>query len=173
MIEPPHRVTTYPESAFEMRMSAQFGHACRLLWAISGKKPVLLGDVSRRLTAPIRLNQIEFLFNSHGAPIAFATWGFLTESCGERLTADPAYVLHLSEWNEGDQLWIIDIVAVAGQVQNLVRKLRNRRLSDVTRAYGARVRGGLGRVRPTSVKLRRREPDHAVSVGEMEADETA
>ncbi|WP_116091585.1 toxin-activating lysine-acyltransferase [Sphingomonas crusticola] len=169
MIEPPHRVTTYPESAFEMRVSAQLGHACRLLWATSGKKPVMLADVVRRLIAPVRLDQIEFLFNSHGVPIGYATWAFLSKDSGDKLAADPAYILHLSEWNEGDQLWIVDMVAIPGQISNLVRKLRRGRLSAFSRAHGARLRRDQSGVRAASVSLRPRSQD----AEKIYADETA
>jgi hypothetical protein len=43
------------------------------------------------------------LFNPRGEPVAYATWAFLTNECGERIVRDPGYVLHPSERNEGDK----------------------------------------------------------------------
>lgn len=138
MSVPLHRTTDFPESAFEMRLSAHVGYALRLACATS-VSPLSMNEWSRRLWPAIRLDQIEFLFNSSGAPVAYATWAFLTEESGERLASDPGYVLHLSEWNEGDQLWILDIVAFPGLVQTLIRKLRDERLSNFAHVQGIRV----------------------------------
>lgn len=139
--QPPHRAIGYPESPYETRNSAVYGHALRLLWATSGKQAAL-GDISRRLWPAVLLKQIDFLFNSKGVPVGFVTWAYLTEGCAQDLINDPDYILHLSEWNEGDQLWIMDVVSVPGQVRNLARKLRKTRLRRASRLYGQRRRSG-------------------------------
>ncbi len=139
--EPPHRAIAYPESPHETRTSALYGHALRLLWSTSGKHAAL-GDISRRLWPAVLHKQIDFLFNSKGIPVGFVTWAYLTEACAQELMRDPDYVLHLSEWNEGDQLWIMDIVSVPGHVRNVARKLRETRLRHASRVHGRRPRRG-------------------------------
>lgn len=56
----------------------------------------------------IQHNQIKFLFDAHGLPLAYVTWAYLEADTEERLLCDPEFRLHPSEWNEGGRTWILD-----------------------------------------------------------------
>lgn len=112
----------YPESEFERQLSANFGHAARVLVS-SARRTDALKDLGIHLWPAVRLNQIGFLYNSKGSPVAFATWAFVTDEVAQSMLADPNYCMDISEWNEGDQLWLVDFVAPFGEARNLVRKL--------------------------------------------------
>ena len=112
----------YPESEFERQLSANFGHAARVLVS-SVRRTQALKDLGIHLWPAVRLNQIGFLYNSKGSPVAFATWAFVTDEVAQSMLADPNYCMDISEWNEGDQLWLVDFVAPFGEARNLVRKI--------------------------------------------------
>ena len=56
----------------------------------------------------IQHNQIKFLFDSRGFPLAYITWAYLEADTEARLLRDPEFRLHLSEWNEDGRIgfWI-------------------------------------------------------------------
>ena len=127
----------YPESDFERQLSANFGHAARVLTS-SSRRTQALKDLGIRLWPAVRLNQIGFLYNSKGSPVAFATWAFVTDEVAQSMLADPNYCMDISEWNEGEQLWLVDFVAPFGEARNLVRKLFADFLPGAWRVRGIR-----------------------------------
>jgi hemolysin-activating ACP:hemolysin acyltransferase len=127
----------YPESPFERQLSANFGHAVRVLTS-STRRTGTLQPLGIHLWPAVRLNQIGFLYNSKGSPVAFATWAFVTDEVAATMIADPDYCMDISEWNEGDQLWLVDFVAPFGEARNLARKLRTAYLPGAWRVRGVR-----------------------------------
>lgn len=127
----------FRESGFEQHLSMIFGHAARVLVSSTRRADPVHG-LGLNLWPAVRLNQIAFLFNTKGAPVAFATWAFVTNEVAELLQSDPNYRLDISEWNEGDQLWLVDFVAPFGDARNLVRKIRASCLPGSWRVRGIR-----------------------------------
>lgn len=56
-------------------------------------------------------------------PISFVSWAFLDEAAEKRLF-DNGGKLRPEDWNSGDRLWIIDIVAPFGGVENMLRDIQ-------------------------------------------------
>lgn len=52
--------------------------------------------------------------------VGYMTWAFLAEDTESRLIRDSSVLLHLSEWNEGDHLWIMDFVVLNQDVKCFV-----------------------------------------------------
>jgi cytolysin-activating lysine-acyltransferase len=50
------------------------------------------------------------------------TWAILAEDTERRLINDPEVLFHLSEWNEGDRLWIMDFVLLDGKFKNVLKE---------------------------------------------------
>jgi cytolysin-activating lysine-acyltransferase len=125
----------YVETPAESELSRAFGHAMRLLSFAGKRREQTLKSIAGTLWPAVQLRQIELLFNSHGQAVAFATWAWLSPELGDLMRREPGYTLHLSEWNEGDQFWIVDFFAPFGDARNLCRRLRNRHA-----ARGGRVR---------------------------------
>jgi hemolysin-activating ACP:hemolysin acyltransferase len=67
---------------------------------------------------------IKFYFNSEGTIVGFAIWAFLAPDVELRVMATGQLSLHLSEWNEGQSAWIIDIVAIAGHAKRNAHSLQ-------------------------------------------------
>jgi cytolysin-activating lysine-acyltransferase len=67
---------------------------------------------------PVLLEQIHFFSDRSGALAGYMTWAFLADDVERRLLTDPDVLLHISEWNEGDTLWIMDFVAFRGHLRS-------------------------------------------------------
>jgi len=113
----------YPESEKHKALAAMLGHAMRLLASCS-RRELPVKTAVQGLWAAIQLNQIIFLYSSKGVPIAYATWMHVTQEVASSLSACSEETLDLSERNEGDLLWITDIVAPFGDVRALIKKMK-------------------------------------------------
>ncbi|WP_052689302.1 toxin-activating lysine-acyltransferase [Xanthomonas albilineans] len=103
----------------------EVGKAIQLLMRTDRKK-FSIAATYMWLWPAIRLGQIMTLRNSRGLWVAYATWAYLSpEIAARRWNSDPPY-LHLSEWNEGSELWLIDFVAPFGNVRELSKLLKNK-----------------------------------------------
>ena len=65
----------------------------------------------------IRHEQIHFFRDEFGQVCGYMTWAWLADDTERRLIHDPDVLLHLSEWNEGDRLWILDFLVHTGDVR--------------------------------------------------------
>lgn len=101
------------------------GSVARVLLETS-RRQYSLGAIAVQVLPAIRLGQIAFCFDGRGRPVGYATWAFLTETVAMELEVDPARILHVSEWNEGSVLWIMDFVAPMGHALELGRLVRKR-----------------------------------------------
>jgi hemolysin-activating ACP:hemolysin acyltransferase len=84
----------------------QYPIACITLWI----EPAILHD------------QIHFFFDSSGNLTGYITWAFLSPDVEHRLIHDPLVLLHISEWNEGNCLWIMDMVVLSGDTRCIVNQ---------------------------------------------------
>src|ERR1700749_1313924 len=74
---------------------------------------------------PILLNQCHLFYDLSGGLVGYATWAYLTENVERRWLHGPHVMLHISEWNEGDRLWILDFVVLNGDVRRFVNELKS------------------------------------------------
>lgn len=100
-----------------------------------------LAVIALWLEPAAELNQAIVLFDRRGSAIAYATYAYLSEEVANRLVMDDRVLLDITEWREGSQLWVIDLVSLASPIR------------DTLRALAANFPGDLGEVR----YLRRRE----------------
>ncbi len=68
-----------------------------------------------------RHGSIALYFNSMSEPVAYFVWAFLAPDVEERFMNSGQFDLHLSEWNEGNQLWIIDCAVKPGYFASIAR----------------------------------------------------
>jgi len=113
----------YLESELQAAFSKDLGYAIRLL-ASCPRRDLSVKHSVQGLWSAIQLRQIIFLYNSKGAPIAYATWMHVTQEVASSLSVCSEDTLDLSERNEGDLLWITDIVAPFGDIRALIKKMR-------------------------------------------------
>ena len=74
---------------------------------------------------PILLNQCHFFYDLSGGLVGYATWAYLTEEVEWRWIHDPQVMLHISEWNDGERLWIMDFVVINGDVRRFVNEFKS------------------------------------------------
>lgn len=111
----------------------------------------------------INHRQIWFAFDSQGRAVAYFTWAWLAPDVAHRLEHDPNVLLHYSEWNEGEQLWIMDLVAPYGHAQDVMRYLRDHKFAAQREIRWLR-RDEKGAVRHVTIfdRQRHRPPEKAV-----------
>lgn len=68
--------------------------------------------------------QIHFFRDDSGQVCGYMTWAWLAEDTERRLLQDSNVVLHISEWNEGERLWILDFLVHTGDVRRWIREAR-------------------------------------------------
>jgi len=69
-----------------------------------------------------RHQTVRVLFNSLSEPVAYFVWAQLAEDVEQRILKEQAVRLHLSEWNEGKAVWILDAVVHPGYLGEATRK---------------------------------------------------
>jgi cytolysin-activating lysine-acyltransferase len=101
----------------------------------------------------IRHEQIHFFRDESGKVCGYMTWAWLAEDAERRLLHDPNVLLHISEWNEGDRLWILDFLVHTGEVRMWIREARDL-FGGVTQANSLRRRSD-GSIRKVTAWKRR------------------
>src|SRR5438552_12392522 len=86
----------------------------------------------------ILLKQIKLFYNEQGHPVGYLTWAFLAPDVEEEWNSDPKVMLHISEWNEGDSLWIMDLLAPSGFGRRILRYAREEMFKDFDSAKSLR-----------------------------------
>jgi len=81
----------------------------------------------RRWVIPaIHLGHLCVFRDQSGREVGFASWAFLDDAISDRMERDDVAVLHLSEWTEGLDLWIIHVEVVPGYSMAVMRHMRRR-----------------------------------------------
>lgn len=114
---------------------AQIGYAMHLLSRSARGRQRPAAYVDTTLIPAIEHGQVAFLFDEDGSPAAFVVWARLAPDVEKRLMSASRIDLHLSEWNEGSSLWVLDLVAPLGHLKYVLQHLR-----DVLFAHEPQVR---------------------------------
>ena len=116
---------------------AQLGQATQLLFK-TNRRTYSIASAYLWLWPAVRLNQIVYTTGRGGMWTGYATWAYFTpESAMTFIKSDPPF-LHISDWNEGDQLWILDVVAPLSHARSLASQLRSRLSRDFKEARHVR-----------------------------------
>lgn len=104
----------------EDQFHAKIGAAVNLMSRSAVYCGYPIACVSEWIKPAVLLDQILFFRNPDGPIVGYMTWAYLAEDTEERLINDPNVLFHLSEWNEGDRLWIMDLVVLNGEARRFV-----------------------------------------------------
>lgn len=91
---------------------------CKAYWGYR------LIDLKLWLSPAIDHQQILFFFDSFDAPVGYITWANLAPDSADRLLKDPNFLLHESEWDEGNLTWIIDCCFPYGNIKYAIPEIR-------------------------------------------------
>jgi len=81
-----------------------------------------IGDLEWMLMPPLVNGQCR-LYTRGQAPVGFVSWAFLDRPAEQRLLASGGR-LRPGDWNSGDRVWLIDLLAPFGGMESIVRDLK-------------------------------------------------
>ncbi len=147
----------------------QFGYAARLhsLYQrdLAQRKLPLstlsLQDFRAMLETAIWQKRVKFYFNDDGQVAGYVVWAWLVEEVEQRVLQHGKFTLHESEWNEGDRLWLVDVLAPFGNFKYILRDLRDQLFGQQQRVFYLRKKGGMA-----LQKCLQRSPGHGFFPGE-------
>lgn len=101
--------------------SYQLGLVTQLMLRSPRYRRYPIANLALWIEPAIALRQIKFFFDAVGRPCGYLTWAFLADDVITRMLGDTCALLHISEWNEGRELWLMDMVAGPGYAQRIAR----------------------------------------------------
>ena len=125
-----------PSCAENQGMSVASGHAAlfgEIAWLMM-RSPVhrhlFLADLEWLVAPPLTLKQFR-LFRRDRVPVAFVSWALLTGEAEQRVV-NGGWRLQPGDWNAGDRLWVVDVVAPYGGLDAITDDLCKRVFPDRT-----------------------------------------
>ncbi len=121
----------------------KFGIAASLA-VYSARGGIGLRYLSAVVEPAINDDRIVFFYNVDGQPVGYYIYALVAPEVDQRLseTGWPGWFeMHHSEWNEGHSLWIVDLVAMPGHTKYILRRIRERFLTN--RVSYTRLRKGV------------------------------
>lgn len=125
-----------------MNLAPLLGAAIALMMESPFHQHMFLADMKWLLIPPLQLQQFIF-FRKHETPIAFASWALLDSETEARVSKGQMR-LKPEEWNKGDRLWIIGIVASLGAHDDIIKKVKEERFPDQSLNFLQLSNGGKG-----------------------------
>ncbi|MDA0655185.1 MAG: toxin-activating lysine-acyltransferase [Proteobacteria bacterium] len=96
-------------------------------------KNLFLTDLEWMVMTPILLNQYR-VFHTEGRPVGAAFWAYLSEE-GEQRIVSGVGRLAPQDWKAGDRLWLVNLVAPFGGVDEMIKDLTEVSLKDKAFKY--------------------------------------
>jgi len=98
-----------------------------LMMAGAATRHTLLSELEWRVMPPLMLGQAK-LYLREETPVAFASWARLSAAAAERYRMAPHH-LAPTDWNSGEQLWLVDVLVPYGGAQDVLKDLRENALA--------------------------------------------
>ena len=147
-----HSVFDYKKNSEAGEFTRQLGAVTSLMLQVKNYRYYPMACLLAWIIPPIQLSQLTIFYADNGTPIGYITWAWLAPDVEASWIQDPNVMLHISEWNEGESLWIMDFVAVPGMGRSLLRYVRDTFLPDQRVAKSLRRRSGRRAYRVTRWK---------------------
>jgi cytolysin-activating lysine-acyltransferase len=93
-----------------------------LMMQQNATRHTLLSELEWRVMPALVLDQAK-LFMRENAPIAYVSWAQLSADVAKRYQQTPHH-LSASDWRSGEQIWIVDLCAPFGGMQEVIKDLR-------------------------------------------------
>ena len=95
-----------------------------LMMQQSATKHTLISELEWRIMPPLLLEQAK-LYMRDESPLAFVTWAEMSQASIDRYRRAPHHLMY-SDWNSGNQIWLIDLVTPFGGAQEILKDLREK-----------------------------------------------
>ena len=114
--------TRTKEQENRVNLAPLLGAATALMMESPLHQHLFISDMKWLLLPPLQLQQFR-IFRKEGVPIGFISWAFLDEEAEERMLTGQIR-LRPNEWNNGERLWLIDIVSPFGLYDDLIETVK-------------------------------------------------
>lgn len=104
---------------------AHLGFAVRLMSNSSAHSRLPVVYIKDVLDQAFRHKQIRYFFNADGEPVGYVVWAKITIDVQKKILETGSWNLHKSEWNEGEILWVVDFLALYGNLNFILQSLRD------------------------------------------------
>lgn len=104
-------------------MCEELGYAAFLNSRVYARSDYPIGSLRAWVEPAVLMRQIRFFFSSSGEAIGYYTWAYFSEETAKAYVEGSLLMLNLPEWREGQQLWLLDLVAIPGQARSVLREL--------------------------------------------------
>lgn len=99
-----------------------------LMMQQSATRHTLLSELEWRVMPALMLKQAK-LYMREESPLAYVSWARLSDEVAARYRQAPHH-LTASDWNSGDQIWLIDLLTPFGGAKDLLEELRREVFPD-------------------------------------------
>lgn len=100
------------------------GSVVHLIGQSSRHRNLPLFYLTDAIRAAIELGNGVFFRNSENAIVGFSLFALLSQEISVRYSLTHHPLFHPSEWNEGDQFWIIDVITRSGYFTSVARAMK-------------------------------------------------
>lgn len=83
----------------------------------------LISELEWRVIPALMLDQAK-LYMRDDSPLAYVSWARLSPELGQRYR-HPPHQLSFNDWNSGEDIWLVDVVAPFGGIPKIMEDLRH------------------------------------------------
>lgn len=105
-------------------ISSNIGSALYIICAGSKYQDYPIASLKNWVVNPAKLKQLHVFTNTEGKKVGYVTWAWFSHTTELRWINNDISALHISEWNEGDRLWIIDLVSMPGELRSCLEQAK-------------------------------------------------
>lgn len=95
---------------YQIELSRAFGDIARI-WLNSDRSRNLVSSFYDHVWFALKIKQYYIWYNKNSEPVGYILWAFVDEVTVQSFTSNGPHNIHPSQWNEGDIIWIMDIVS--------------------------------------------------------------
>ena len=99
-----------------------FGNIVWLMMQSAAHKHLFLTDMEWLVMPALQLNQFR-IWQQNGMPIVYASWAYLDEAAEGRMKENIKRLAPV-DWKSGDTLWLVDMIAPFGGLDEAIKELK-------------------------------------------------
>ena len=128
---------TNKNKTFEMKakLTEVLGEAILVLTnSYAHRLSFFVGDIEWLLLPPLSKEQFRLYRDKDNKPVGLILWAYVNDEVEKRLEMGIGK-LGVNDWNSGEKLWIIDLIAPTGGGEKMLEELKNTVFKDKTFKY--------------------------------------
>lgn len=111
------------ENATRLTLADRLGWALAVICARGCYMEFPIASLKMWVFTPAKLSQLHLFFDEGDRQLqGYMTWAWFSKETEQRWKAGTMDAIHISEWNEGNRLWIVDFVTLPGYTEICVRR---------------------------------------------------